>query len=362
MITIRTRLTVNKNAEYFDTVFETTDYDPRDIFRDMWIDSIDQWNFEAVVGSVNEQLTLRGFEFQLEIAESYPVDDSFPMEKLPVDLNKQAAAAISGLDKDGLYSLTFHYGTEQFDTGNHTLISLVNEIWNLSARTENEEEPQIRDGIKFGNRVLPIYIGLMIYEVGTDRMWFGDSRNLNSLDVISNFEFEDGVEYSFELYIEVIHPDSLRRLHHEDGCIHVDGRVPFNVTLKAVDPSSIAGATIKRYSLMGDEFDDAFTPESTYTTDFDERYVYALNAPDMSLNPRLTLLNVSGASDVVEIIRSLPGEYPMQNVFPRAFSALNVEGDLYYLNDLLPYSIKCDLGTGTVTSSDLIVDFSGDDL
>lgn len=362
MITVRTRLTVNGNVEYFDTVFETTGYDPRDLFRNMWIDPIDQWNFEAVVGSVNEQLTLRGFEFQLEIAESYPLDDSFPVEKLPVDLNKQVAAVISGLDRDGLYSLTFHYGTEQFDTGNHTLLELVNVIWDMRARTEDESAPQIRDGVKFGNRVLPIYIGFMINEVGTDSRWFGDSSDLSSLETINNLEFEDGVEYSFELFIEATHPDDLNRLHPEDGYIHVDGRVPFNVTLNAVDPSSIAGATIKRYSLRGDEFGDTFTPESTYTTDFDGRYVYALNAPDMSLNPRLTLLNVSGASDVVEIIRSLPGEYPMQNVFPRAFSALNVEGDLYYLNDLLPYSIKCDLGTGTVTSSDLIVEFSGDDL
>ena len=359
MITIRTRLTVNGNANYLDTVFETTSDDPRNIFRNTWIDPMDQWNFETVVNSLNEQLTLRGFEFQLEIAESYPLGDPFPLEKLPVDINKQRAAVISGLDKDGLYSLTFHYGTEQFDTGNHTLISLFNEIWNLRARTADEENPQVRDGIKFGNRVLPIYIGVMIHEVGTDDKWFFDSSNFNSLDSLNNFLFEDGVEYSTGLTIDTVSPNDLRRLHPEDGYIHVDGRVPFNITLKAVDPSSIAGATIKRHSLMGDEFDDAFTPESTYTTDFDGRYLYVLNMPDMRLNPRLTLLNVSGTSDIVEIIRSLPGEYPPPDGFPRILSDPNIDGDLYYLNDLLPYSIKCDLGTGTVTSSDLIVDFTG---
>ena len=249
IVSIRTRLTVNKNAEYFDTVFETTEDDPRDIFRNMWFDPMDQWNFETLVSSVNEQLTLRGFEFQLEIAESYPVDDSYPMEKLPVDLNKQQNANISGLDKDGLYNLTFHYGTEQFDTGNYTLISLVNVIWDLRARTADEDAPQIRDGIKFGNHVLPIEIGLTIYEVGTDNNWWGDTRYSSTLDNLSNFEFEDGVEYSMELYIAVTQPHDLLRLHPEDGYVHADGRVPFNVTLKAVNPSSITDATIERHTL-----------------------------------------------------------------------------------------------------------------
>lgn len=360
MITVRTRLTINGNSSYFDTSFSPTTDDPRDVFNGIWLDPSEQWNFESVIDSVNEQLTNRGHLFQLAIAESYPLDQPYPIEKLPVDANKQQNAVIRGMDRDGLYRLTFHYGTETLDTGEHTLIELVNAVWGLRARTsEDDSAPQIRDGVIVGNHVLPIEIGLTIYQVGTENSWWGDTRYSSTLDNLNNLIFEDGVDYVMELFIAVTEPGDIHTLHPEDNLIHTDGRTPFNVTFSATNPSTITNAAIERHTLMGDTHDDSFTSDSMYTTDFDKNYLLAFNIPDMILGPRLTLLNVSGTSDVVEIIRSLPGQYPIPLGFPRVFSDISVEGDIYYLNDLLPYSIRCDLSAGTVESTDLIIDEAG---
>lgn len=359
-ITIRTRLNINNTPSYFDTSFEASEDDPREIFRGNYINPSDKWNFETVVESVNQQLANRGFECQLTIAENYPLNQPFPLEKLPVDAGKQQGAVISGLAPHALYNLTFNYGTEEYTTGDHTLIELVNAIWELRARTADDGAPQIRDGIKIGNHSLPIEIGIAFYKIGTDENWWADSRYLGTLDNVNNLVFEDGFEYSAEISIYVMNPSELHTLHPEDGIVHIDRLTPFNVMFKAVDPASIANAEIERHTLNGDPYVDTFTPQSTYSTDFDKNYWFLFTAPTENLSPKLTLLNITGSAGVVELIRSLPGEIPpMESGFPRAFSDLNVPNDVFYLNDLLPFSVRCDFDAGTVEHSGLIVDEVG---